>query len=86
MKQTPGGRARTHRDNKYHYQGCSPNKTRRTKLFKTPRKAAIAFPKLMKDTENDPIAHIDFWSPSVGPSVMLREPIPAPRWKVLGCI
>ena len=27
--------------------------TRRTKLFKTPRKAAIAFPKLMKDTEND---------------------------------
>ena len=60
------------------YQGCSLNKTRRTKLFKTLRQAAIAFAKLMKDTENDPIAHLDFSSPSMGPSGMLREPTCSP--------
>ena len=60
------------------FQGCSPRKTRCTKLYKNPREAAIAFAKLMKDTENDPISHLDFSSPSVGPSGMLREPTCSP--------
>ena len=68
------------------YQGCSPNKTRRTKLFKTLRQAAIAFAKLMKDTENDPIAHLVTSRRLRWVRVVCCASLPAPRWRVLGCI
>ena len=60
------------------FQGCSPRKTRCTKLYKSPRDAAVAFAKLMKQSENDSIVHLDFSSPSVGPSAVLREPTCSP--------
>ena len=68
------------------YQGYSPNKTRRTKLFKTPREAAIAFAKLMKDTENDPTSRTLTSRRLRWVRVACCASLPAPRWRVLGCI
>ena len=48
------------------YQGCTPNKTRRTELFDTPREAAVALAVLKQRAEDqvdDPIRHLDFASP-----------------------
>ena len=49
------------------YQGCTPNKTRRTSLFNTPREAAVALAKLRQRPEElaDPIRHINFASPAL---------------------
>ena len=48
------------------FQGCTPNKTRRTSLYNTPREAAVALAKLKQRPEelDDPIRHIDFASPA----------------------
>ena len=47
------------------FQGCTPNKTRRTSLYNTPREAAVALAKLKQRPEalSDPIRQIDFASP-----------------------
>ena len=50
------------------YQGFTPNKTRRTKLFDTPREAAVALAAIKQQGEDqfdDPIRHIDFASPAL---------------------
>ena len=50
------------------YQGFTPNKTRRTKLFDTPREAAVALAAIKQQGEDqfdDPISHIDFASPAL---------------------
>ena len=49
------------------FQGCTPNKTRRTLLYDTPREAAVALAKLKERPEEqaDPIRHIDFASPAL---------------------
>ena len=50
------------------YRGCTPNKTRRTKLFATPREAALALAALKQPAEDgldDPIRHLDFASPAL---------------------
>ena len=45
----------------------------------SPREAAVAFAKLMQESENDPIQHLNFASPStLGSSAMLREPACSP--------
>ena len=53
------------------YQGTTPNKTRRTKLFLTPRDAAVALAELKERPQvdpDDPIKHIDFSSPAILPA------------------
>ena len=60
------------------YQGCTPNKTRRTKLFATPREAALALAAIKQQAEDgvdDPIRHIDFASPALAAAAAAALPM-----------
>ena len=55
-----------HKKNKF--QGATPTKTRRTKLYTTAREAAVALAELIQQPQeqDDPIRHLDFASPGCG--------------------
>ena len=50
------------------FQGTTPTKTRRTKLFGTAREAAVALAELIRhpQEQDDPIRQLDFASPGYG--------------------